>query len=760
VSAYAEQLAGAVRAVTFHSPTTFAWFGARSPRLPPGVRRALTPATARNYLRYQLQFQLYHNFYCAGGARPAPGAPAGPGLGGMTPFVAQLAAANSGAGAWDPGWQLVTVEADAVVVAQDGLALWVPPGEYRPGPGAPAGLRLPKDLLGVSPGFYMALSNAPLTPRDHEELVRLYWHVTAPAAVTLMALVTGALNAAGLPFKLKVVNDPGRFTRCDGAVLYLRRQDYPVVQPIAEAIYGQVRDGLRPGVPALTRPLAPGLGLAEDPGQGASFGMHRCLLLAESLLRAREAGCHRPAARLRLVLDQFAAAGVRPDAPYLRPGAPDAYTFTPPAGGAVAPAPRPPAAERPSFLDTAAALGRRLTDEAIWHAGRCNWIGAAPPEQRPGTARVYQALGPDLYGGTAGVALFLAELWAVTGDAAARRTALGAIRHALAGADRLPPEACLGLYTGWAGLALAAARVGLLLDVAEPVAGAHALARRIGPGMAGTEHDLLAGEAGALVGLLALAELLADPALLAAAAWLGDALLAAAVRSAAGWSWPVRALRRRHNLTGLAHGAAGIGFALLELAEATGDPGYRQAAEQAYAYERSWFDPAAGNWADLRQTGSRRRPPAGVTYWCHGAPGIALTRLRAYELLGEPCYRAEAATALTTTRQAASAALAVPGHDFSLCHGLAGMIEVLRAGLPALEPAGASATVALARAVAAAGQARYGEPGATWPCGAGGGETPGLFLGLAGIGLFYLRQHHPATPPVVLVRRGLWPRPD
>jgi hypothetical protein len=77
-----------------------------------------------------------------------------------------------------------------------------------------------------------------------------------------------------------------------------------------------------------------------------------------------------------------------------------------------------------------------------------------------------------------------------------------------------------------------------------------------------------------------------------------------------------------------------------------------------------------------------------------------------------------------------------------------------------LDPAGAAATTALVQAVAAAGQDHYGGPGGAWPCGAGGGETPGLLLGLAGIGLFYLRLHHPATPAVLLVRRGLWPHPD
>jgi lantibiotic modifying enzyme len=38
-----------------------------------------------------------------------------------------------------------------------------------------------------------------------------------------------------------------------------------------------------------------------------------------------------------------------------------------------------------------------------------------------------------------------------------------------------------------------------------------------------------------------------------------------------------------------------------------------------------------------------------------------------------------------------------------------------------------------------------------WPCGTFEGETTSLFLGLAGIGLFYLRLDDPAVDSVLLV---------
>ncbi|HEX6608579.1 MAG TPA: lanthionine synthetase LanC family protein, partial [Chloroflexia bacterium] len=274
---------------------------------------------------------------------------------------------------------------------------------------------------------------------------------------------------------------------------------------------------------------------------------------------------------------------------------------------------------------------------------------------------------------------------------------------------------------------------------------------RMLPADGAAEHDFLSGTAGAVAGLLVLAEALDDPALVARAASLGDALVEAADKSAAGYSWPARAIRPARNLTGLAHGAAGIGAALLELYAVTGDAAYRVAAEQAYAYERHWFDPDAGNWPDFRTTvGRNRRARAFAVAWCHGAGGIALTRLRAHALLGDARYEAEAAVALATTRRAADGALAAGGPDFSLCHGLTGHAEVVRSGSAVLAVDDVVAAVA-ARGVAAARAA-----GGTWPCGTGGGETPGLLLGLAGIGLFYLRLHAPQIPMPLLPRPGLW----
>jgi class II lanthipeptide synthase len=743
---YRDQIAAVVRAVTFPEPGTYTWFGVRAPRLPAHIEGALTPATGRNYLLYRLQAQLYRDFYRTGGAVPGPRAAPGPLLTGTTPFVEQLAAANAGRGCLETGWQLLGRNGARAVATRGGPALWLDAAALETS--ASLTVRLPKDLPAISPGYYMALGDRALPPAGAAPLVRFYWHVDAAGAVRLMALLTARLNGAGLPFRLKVVSDPRGFGPCDAAVLYTRQVDYAAVAEILCDIYPALAAHLGATVPALTHRLAPGLGLAEDPGQGESFGLHRCLLLAEGLVRAHESGRRDADARLSVIAQRFAEAGLDPDRPYLCAGSTAAYPFVPPAPVVAAPGRAPPAPAIDGLV-VATEIGARLVREAVWYADQCNWMGAPLADPRRGGV-VSQALGPDLYAGTSGVALFLAELAAVTGDAAIRRTALGAIRQALVQAGTIPAPARLGLYTGWVGIALAATRAGHLLDAPVLIGQARDLLRIL-PADGAAEHDFLSGTAGAVAGLLVLAGALDDPALVERAARLGDALVAAADRSAAGYSWPARAIRPARNLTGLAHGAAGIGYALLELYAATGDAAYRAVAEQAYAYERHWFDAGAGNWPDFRTTAGRnRRARAFAVAWCHGAAGIALTRLRAHALLGDASYQAEAAVALSTTRRAAEAALAAGGPDFSLCHGLAGHAEVLRAGSPG------AAVDDLVTAVAARGVAAARGAEGAWPCGTGGGETPGLLLGLAGIGLFYLRLHAPRVPMPLLPRPGRW----
>jgi hypothetical protein len=173
---------------------------------------------------------------------------------------------------------------------------------------------------------------------------------------------------------------------------------------------------------------------------------------------------------------------------------------------------RSPSREGVVYLEAAVLLGRRIAGKAIWHENRCTWVGASLDEGRGlETALNYTTLGPDLYEGTSGVALFLAELAAITGDELFRRTAKGAIAHALARAPELAVKLDRSLYLGRLGIAVAAARVGAAVGETQYLEAAAQLPAGNTRPMARGEFDIISGRAGSVYGLLWLSAKLAMP---------------------------------------------------------------------------------------------------------------------------------------------------------------------------------------------------------------------------------------------------------
>ncbi len=398
------------------------------------------------------------------------------------------------------------------------------------------------------------------------------------------------------------------------------------------------------------------------------------------------------------------------------------------------------------FLDAAASIAHRIVADAVWHGGRCNWTGVVVDPAVPWRLE-FRALEPNLYDGAAGIGLFLAQLAALTGDAAVHRTALGALRQAIARAPAMPLDRRDGFHAGSLGIAWAAVRAAELLEEDELREGARTVIVEARPPAAPDRcPDVILGSAGTILALLALADACDDPALVEDAVATGEELTDRATITQHGWSWADPSRRYRGHLCGLSHGSAGIGWALLELFAVTRDERFRTGAEGAFAYERSWLDAGSGTWPDLRIGGQRRgtartfASPATGT-WCHGEGGIALTRLRAIAVLGPEPYRHEAELALEATRRHLARALPHEREDFTLCHGAAGAADVLLCGEAALGQAAEPA-----REIGLAALERHGAGRGRWPCGAGAGTTPALFRGLSGIAWWLLRLHAHAIP--------------
>ena len=404
------------------------------------------------------------------------------------------------------------------------------------------------------------------------------------------------------------------------------------------------------------------------------------------------------------------------------------------------------------LLKLADSVGSYLCTNAFWAGLRCNWIGRTLddmiPKMNSFLPLANKALGPEIYDGTSGIAYFLSCLYDYTKKEDYHRTAEGAVNHSLSHIGKIYSTNRFGFYDGCVGIAYVATKLAFKLDNDLLLNRAISILKNLSKDTK-TEHfmDVISGNAGAIPALLEMYDVLREQTLYDLAVNLGNELLQFAVKDSSGWSWDHRANgieSAEHNLTGFSHGAAGIAYSLLELFRKTDNSKYRLAAEEGFKYENQWFNRTLNNWPDFRPVQQiRKKRPGMFNYamaWCHGAPGICLSRIRAYEILHDEKYLKDCQAALSTIIELLKNRGNVDHDNYSLCHGLGGNCESL---IHAYEMFNDAYYKSIAIDVGRYGIEKYGNQVSLWPCGVQTGETPGLMLGLAGIGHFYLRLYDP-----------------
>lgn len=344
----------------------------------------------------------------------------------------------------------------------------------------------------------------------------------------------------------------------------------------------------------------------------------------------------------------------------------------------------------------------------------------------------------DLYGGRAGVALFMAALARLTAEARFAAAAHAVFRSIAdtpaASRDALPLGACRGRGS----LVYASVVASRLLGAPEWTALALRIAREIAREAlaADTELDVAGGAAGALLAFVALHETEREP-------WLRERIDDCVARlletqrpTGRGAAWP--GLEGRA-YSGFAHGSAGIAHALGRARAVTGDARIDAAVARARVYERALYSPTEANWPAHAEGGA----PA-LLAWCHGAPGIGIARALAFEGFDDAFAAAEIQAAARAT------AAAAPTRADHLCCGTLGRSEALLVmGRRTADAAAIAASRVLAGRVARRIHAE-GRFGARCDGFEHRHHEPGFFRGLAGIGYQLLRHAAPSRLPSVL----------
>lgn len=386
-------------------------------------------------------------------------------------------------------------------------------------------------------------------------------------------------------------------------------------------------------------------------------------------------------------------------------------------------------------------LAFQKTDEALW----------LTVEHREPEGWSLNVTGPDLYQGLPGIALFLGYLGKLTGEESYTRVARRAAAILEHQVEENPSALdSIGAFSGWGGVIYTLTHLAVLWEEQGWLDRAAAHAERLAPQVASDENlDLVGGSAGCLMALLGLESLYPSERQRATARACGERLLAAAEpQPAGGLGWPL-ALTGPRALAGMSHGAAGISLGLLQLAQATGDERFRRTALGGIELERGLYDATEGNWPDLR-AGAADGLHGGEHFmcaWCHGAPGIGLARVGMLPLLEDLSIESQGTGIRDEIGLAIRATLEGGfGSNHSLCHGDLGNLCFL---LDAAHALGDTELDGRVGRLAGGVVDSIAEDG--WLFGLKGNlETPGLMVGLAGIGYALAYLAAPERLPSIL----------
>jgi type 2 lantibiotic biosynthesis protein LanM len=393
-----------------------------------------------------------------------------------------------------------------------------------------------------------------------------------------------------------------------------------------------------------------------------------------------------------------------------------------------------------AFAAEADAIAEEITMRAVRRDGSAAWIGLNPV----GDSDVSQlaVLGPDLYSGACGIAVFFAAHAAASQNPSSAELAIAAVAQLRAELRGRNAAHMARVYGIGGGIGLGSIVYGLtvisaLLQDDSLLADAELAAVLIDEELIETDKrlDVMAGSAGAILGLLRLHRDTGSQAVLKRAVDCGEHLVACERTGPEGARSWVSTDPDGRALAGMSHGAAGFAYALSALAAATGREDFADAASECLRFERSTYDVRLGDWTDIRVGEPHFR-----AQWCHGAVGIGLARLAMLKG-GSTVGRSDIEDAL------AAATRGWPGHADTLCCGAAGSVELFREAAAVLDRPALDDVAS--RRLAWVLENRTRRSNYRWK---GGSRrfNVGLFRGLAGVGYTCLRDVDRSLPNILV----------
>ncbi|MFZ6798605.1 T3SS effector HopA1 family protein [Undibacterium sp. Di24W] len=229
---------------------------------------------------------------------------------------------------WDRGWKIYQIATNGKIFVQKadrsrsavaGAFLSETMKSHGAQTGDLVSLRVYPANSELQAAFFHSFGSHLADQFDDYSAVRLYFNIDAEAATSLLAELSSMLNKYYVPFHFKTLVDPRQYGRADAAVLYIARRYYHFVVSLLATLPVLLGARLHDPVPMFCQRIMSGIGVAEDPGTGESFGMHRCRIVAEGLVSAWEEGTQAVDDRMRAIEKRFETYNLNLEKPYLNP---------------------------------------------------------------------------------------------------------------------------------------------------------------------------------------------------------------------------------------------------------------------------------------------------------------------------------------------------------------------------------------------------------------------------------------------------------
>lgn len=239
----------------------------------------------QNQLTQHLTNSLYSLFYC--GIQPEKVNTPLPEQEHRDAFMDRLSEKNFSTVEPDPNWKIYAIDEQNNAFAQkNGVLRPVTANTFVPQEGP---LKMQQNISfyrqkenkRAQTVFYYVYGNTYLAPDSN--MIRYYWNITPEGSIELVHHLTRLLNDYRIPFHFKCLNHPDLYNRTDSAVLYIDKQNNVLVKKLLKPIIEAVQSHLKEESPLFTAILAKGVSVAEDPGNGSSFGMSRASAIAQAL---------------------------------------------------------------------------------------------------------------------------------------------------------------------------------------------------------------------------------------------------------------------------------------------------------------------------------------------------------------------------------------------------------------------------------------------------------------------------------------------